>query len=160
MNAPVGNFEPAASVSAIDQVHIWRSKFLDYSARCETRLRLLHHLQSPSNEAFLQIKSLALAVKAAKQNSTKLAEAIDELLPLIELRAELAHSAVTLLNVNTQQTAVFVNAANKAPFGRNALMLDQDDRDNALKKIKKVAEHLKLCQKVVELAIKPTNQPR
>ena len=148
MNAPVGNIAAAATVSSIDQIHIWRSKFLDYSARCETRLRLLHHLQSPKCETFLQIKALATTVKAGCQNCTNLAEAIDELLPLIELRAGLAHSVVALLNVNAQQTAVFVNADNKARYGRNALMLDINERDNALTKIKNIADRLKRYQKI------------
>ena len=68
-------------------------------------------------------------------------------MPLIELRAELAHSVVTLLNFNAQQTAVFVNADNKSRFGRRALMLAVDEREQALKKIKKMSERLKRYQK-------------
>lgn len=140
MNAIVVTLEPSASsINGIDQIHIWRSKFLDYSARIETRLRLLHNFRSPKSDNFLQFKSLATTVKAENSSCLKLAETIDELMPLIELRAELAHSVVTLLNFNAQQTAVFVNADNKFRFGRRALMLAVDEREQALKKIKNMS---------------------
>ena len=143
MNAVVGIIEPAASISAIDHVHVWRSKFLDYSARCETRLRLLHHMHSSNGGGFLQIKALALAVKAEQLGCPKVTEAIDELLPLIELRAELAHSVVTLLHTTSPPVAVFINATSRTAFGKSALLLDQGDRDKALKKIRKISEQLK-----------------
>ena len=161
MNAVVGNIEPAEpAISAIDQVHIWRSKFLDYSARCETRLRVLHTNNSQKSEIFLQIKALAASVKSEGKGCLKLTSAIDELMPLIELRAELAHSVVTLLNFNSQQTAVFVNADNKSRYGRHALILGVDEREAALKKIKNIAERLKRYQKTqFDSDITPPSSP-
>lgn len=163
MNAPTGNLAKIATASELDQVHIWRSKFIDYASRCETRLRVMHKTHSLNSEVFLQIKSLAVAVKASHPGCSKLAAAIDDLIPLIELRAALAHSVVTMLNNNSQQTAVFLNADNRALFGRHALILDLKERERALHQIKTAADRLKRLQKVHEsnsIATPPPSPPQ
>ena len=87
-------------LSPKDECHIWRSKFFDQSARCEARLRRIFMAKRPIDAVPHQFKATAVAVKQKIDGQVcdeKLIVIIDELLPLIELRAYLAHSAMRLM---------------------------------------------------------------
>jgi hypothetical protein len=146
MSAPLLSFDITNSIDITDEIHIWRSKFLDVSARCETRLRQILELQVPNSDKFLQIKSLAATVKhnaLGNSYSAKLNLTIDEFMPLIELRAELAHSVMMVINFNSELMAAFINANQRSSIGRRMLLLDGDQRECALKNIKRIANRLK-----------------
>lgn len=87
---------PASSLDDAGQWHIWRSKFFDKAAKCEGELRRVSG--SPA-DAKMHFKAMAEKIlstnRAAKSKPDKnevLIKLLEELIPLIELRAELAHS--------------------------------------------------------------------
>ena len=86
----------ATAMDETAQLHVWRSKFFDKSAKCEAELKRLS--ASPA-DAKLHFKVMAeKLLTTSKNNKLKVAKdealirLIEELVPLIELRAELAHS--------------------------------------------------------------------
>jgi transketolase len=86
----------ATGLSKLDQEHLWRSKFIDKSAKCEAELRRLSQSVSDSKMHFKAMTEKVIA--SQKDSKTKhlksdtLLKLLEELIPLIELRAELAHS--------------------------------------------------------------------
>jgi hypothetical protein len=131
---------------AKDDAHIWRSKYFDQSARCEARLRRILATLRPTEPVPHQFKAVAIATKqVAEGRSTgeKLVAAINELLPLIELRAYLAHSAMRLMAINGDHLVAFAHAGGDQEFGQKFMLLNTEQRAHALKKLTTLAERLK-----------------
>lgn len=131
---------------AKDDAHIWRSKYFDQSARCEARLRRILAEVRPSEAVPHQFKAVAIAVKhAAEANSKddKLIAFVDELLPLIELRAYLAHSAMRLIALDGDHLVAFAHAGGDQEYGQKVMLLTTEQRTLALKKLTTLADRLK-----------------
>jgi hypothetical protein len=129
-----------------DEAHIWRSRYFDQSARCEARLRKIVELKRPKDQVPHQFKAVALTAKQIgleDTNDEKLAIAVDELMPLIELRAQLAHSVMRLMTIDGNQLVTFANAGGDQEYGQKVVMLTIDQRSNALKKLSNISERLK-----------------
>ncbi len=92
------------------QMHLWRSKFFDKASRCERELRRL--LALPANDKS-HFKVMAERLMATKKDDKKCAlyKLVDELIPLIELRAELAHSHFVCFSGTESTDAMFENAS-------------------------------------------------
>jgi hypothetical protein len=129
-----------------DDAHIWRSKYFDQSARCEARLRKIIELRHPRDAVPHQFKAVALAAKQIgleEPRDEKLILAVEELIPLIELRAQLAHSVLRLMTIDGNQFVTFANAGGDQEFGQKVVMLTLEQRTNALKKLANISERLK-----------------
>ena len=129
-----------------DDAHIWRSKYFDQSARCETRLRRILFLLRPTEPVPHQFKAVAIAVKQAADNGSiaeKLVAAVEDLLPLIELRAYLAHSAMRLMTIDGDDLVAFAHAGGDQEFGQKVMLLTTEQRAHALRKLTSIAEKLK-----------------
>jgi hypothetical protein len=143
--------------SAKDAAHIWRSKFFDQSARCEARLRRVVAKVRPGEPVPHQFKAVALAAKQAAEtgpNRDKLIAAVDELLPLIELRAYLAHSAMRLIALEGDHLVAFAHAGGDQEFGQKVMLLNTEQRLHALRRLTNLAGRLKIC-----LQSNGTNEP-
>ena len=129
-----------------DDAHIWRSKYFDQSARCETRLRRILSILKPSEAIPHQFKSVAIAVRQSSEKgslSDKLISTVDELLPLIELRAYLAHSALRLITIDGDHLVAFAHAGGDQEYGQKVMLLTTEQRNHALKKLTTIADRLK-----------------
>jgi hypothetical protein len=131
---------------AKDEAHIWRSKYFDQSARCEARLRRLLASIRPSEPVPHQFKAVAMAAKQAAEAGAagdKLVAVVEELLPLIELRAYLAHSAMRLMSLNGDHLVAFAHAGGDQEFGQKVMLLNTKQRIHALKKLTNLSDRLK-----------------
>jgi hypothetical protein len=131
---------------AKDDAHIWRSKYFDQSARCEARLRRLLVSIRPSEPIPHQFRAVAIAAKQLAQadpDGDKLVATIEELLPLIELRAYLAHSAMRLMALNGDHLVAFAHAGSDQEFGQKVMLLNTRQRNSALKKLTNLTSRLK-----------------
>ena len=152
MNAPTGKLTGIQELGASsgttpkDECHIWRSKFFDQSARCEARLRRVFMAHRPTDMVPHQFKALSIAVKQCsddKESTEKLIAIIDEILPLIELRAYLAHSAMRLMALNGDHVIAFAHAGGDQEYGQKVMMLTTAQRTSALKKVTSLSNRLK-----------------
>lgn len=103
-------------------------------------------LQRPADLIPHQFKALSIAVKQCHDGKAcpeKLVALIDELLPLIELRAYLAHSAMRLMALNGDHVVAFAHAGGDQEYGQKVMMLTTAQRANALKKMTALATRLK-----------------
>jgi hypothetical protein len=145
MNA-VKELSSSIGISPKDECHIWRSKFFDQSARCESRLRQLFVAKRPADAVPHQFRAVSIALKQSsegQEQDEKLVTIIDEILPLIELRAYLAHSPMRLMALEGDLSVVFAHAGADQECGQKVMMLTSDQRTNALRKISNLAERLK-----------------
>lgn len=102
----------------------------------------------PTDTVPHQFKALCIAIKQNGEQqifSEKLIATIDELLPLIELRAYLAHSAMRLMPLNGDHVVAFALAGGDQEYGQKVMMLTTAQRNNALKKMTTLAGRLKSC---------------
>ena len=133
--------------SAKDEAHIWRSKFFDQSARCEARLRRVLARVRPRESIPHQIKAVAIAAKQAAEsgpNHDKLIATVNELIPLIELRAYLAHSAMRLIALDGDHLVAFAHAGGDQEFGQKVILLNTEQRLHALRRLTYLAGRLKI----------------
>lgn len=124
-----------------DKIHIWRSKFFDKTSKCERELRRL--LALPSNDKS-HFKVMAEKVIAANmgEKKTSLTKLVEELIPLIELRAELAHSHFVGLNEGETSDAMFDNACFTHKHFKRLAVLSHDQRKNAFDRLSWIAGQL------------------
>jgi len=93
-----------------------------------------------------QFKAVAIALKqpnAGYECDEKLSAIVDEILPLIELRAYLAHSAMRLMALEGDHVVAFAHAGGDQEYGQKVMMLTTAQRANALKKMTSLADRLK-----------------
>jgi hypothetical protein len=143
-----------------DNSHIWRSKFFDQSARCEARLRLILAATRPSDPIPHQFRAVAIAAKQSAEighAENKIVAIVDELLPLIELRACLAHSAMRFLAVNGDYIVAFTLIGGDQEFGQKVMLLNSAQRAHALSKLTSLAGRMK--RYLQSTACVDTNQP-
>ena len=146
--AQLPNMRPAK-----DDAHIWRSKYFDQSARCEGRLRRILASERPTENVPHQFRAVAIALKQTAEGrptENKLIAIIDDLLPLIELRAYLAHSAMRLMALDGDHLVAFAHAGGDQEFGQKVMLLTTEQRAHALKKLTNIAERLKRYLQSVE----------
>jgi hypothetical protein len=118
------------------QVHIWRSKFIDKCAKCEAQLRRLAQLDNSKKIHFKtladELLSNAKKGKNTAQKSSQISDWISELLPLIDLRAELAHSHLLVEDQNSiGGTAAFQNANFTHTHFQRIILISADQRKHA-----------------------------
>ena len=139
--SPNGN-----SHESLDLLHIWRSKFLDKSAKCE---RDLKRLTLSSTDAKLPYKALAEKVLATQQagktkaeKNESLIKLLQELLPIIELRAELAHSQLVNTSFADADFAMFQNANCSHPHFDKITVLSSEQRKKVYGRLAWIAGQL------------------
>lgn len=105
---------PSSSSDDANQWHIWRSKFFDKSSKCEGELR---RLSGSSADAKMHFKAMAEKIlstdrsgKTKSEINEVLIKLLEELIPLIELRAELAHSHFVCTTGHDAGVAMLKNA--------------------------------------------------
>jgi hypothetical protein len=146
-----------------DDAHIWRSKFFDQSARCETRLRQILVTIRPSDPVPHQFRAVAIAAKQSAEighMEDKIIDIVDDLLPLIELRACLAHSAMRLITINKDNIVAFTLIGGDQEFGQKVMLLNSNQRSQALSALTKLAGRMKrYLQSNASLAFNPPSSP-
>jgi transketolase len=143
--------EPSKSLSGngseeLNQLHIWRSKFLDKTAKIEGELK---RLARSSTDAKLQFKALAEkllatqnAGKTKAEKNDHLIKLLQELLPIIELRAELAHSQLINAGNADSGLAMFKNANCIHPHFDRITVISSDQRKKAYDRLAWIAGQL------------------
>lgn len=109
-------------------------------------------LRRPTDAVPHQFKALSIAVKQCSDDKAcneKLVTIVDELLPLIELRAYLAHSAMRLMALNGDHVVAFAPAGGDQEYGQKVMMLTTVQRAGALKKMTSLATRLKNYLQVI-----------
>jgi hypothetical protein len=107
----------AGPMLTIELAHIWRSRIVDKCAEAERYV--LHLLRAGggdcSPKAPLSQKMESLAKLMAEPGSTvrarKIGPLLERLTPLSELRSELAHSTMSVAEIDDEMVAVLHNAA-------------------------------------------------
>lgn len=73
----------------------------------------------------------------------KLIAIVDELVPLIELRAYLAHSPMRLMARDGDDLVAFAHAGGDQEYGQKVMLLTTEQRAHALKRLTNLADRLK-----------------
>lgn len=128
------------------QWHIWRSKFFDKAAKCEGELK---RLSGSAADAKLHFKAMAEKIlstnKAGKTKLEKneaLIKMLEELIPLIELRAELAHSHFVCATDLDAGLAMFKNANSSHIHFDRLTVLSGEQRKKAYDRLASIAGQL------------------
>ena len=90
-------FTGCQAINDTDAMHLWRSKFIDKASKCEGEIRRIASKPADKKMPFKALAEKILAERImleAGKKSEPLVKLLEELLPLIDLRAELAHSQI------------------------------------------------------------------
>ena len=136
----------ATSMDETAQLHVWRSKFFDKAAKCEAELK---RLSASSADAKLHFKVMAeKLLNSSKNNKLKAAKdealirLIEELVPLIELRAELAHSHFIKTANQDHGLAMLKNANFSHMYFDRITVLSAEQRKRAYDRLASIAGEL------------------
>jgi hypothetical protein len=137
---------PANGLDDAGQWHIWRSKYFDKAAKCEGELK---RLSGSPTDAKMHFKAMAEKIlstnKSGKTKSEKnetLIKLLDELIPLIELRAELAHSHFVRATGQESGLAMLKNANFSHVHFDKLTVLSSDQRRKAYDRLASIAGQL------------------
>lgn len=130
----------------VERIHIWRSKFFDKASKCERELRRI--LELPNNDKS-HFKTMAEKILTEEKNKKKspLTNLVDELIPLIELRAELAHSHFVGLDAGNNNDALFDNACLTHVHFRKLMAISAEQRANTYSRLSWIAGQLTTVSK-------------
>jgi hypothetical protein len=129
-----------SAMEELGQLHVWRSKFFDKAAKCERELRRISLSPATDKTHFkVMAEKILTANKAKDKILTKL---IEELIPLIELRAELAHSDFFGFVVTDTRHAMFQNACFSHTHFEKLTVLSDDQRKKAYDRLASIAGQL------------------
>jgi hypothetical protein len=123
------------------QMHLWRSKFFDKASRCERELRRLLALPANDKSHFKVMAEKLIATKKDEKKSA-LPRLVDELIPLIELRAELAHSHFVGFSGTESTDAMFENASFSHIHFSKYTVLTNEQRNQAYGRLSWIAGQL------------------
>jgi hypothetical protein len=141
MNAPTGKLIANSKNDSLGDVHLWRSKFIDKCAKCEREIRRLSNV-SNDGRAFLKAMTEKLLMDSTDDENQALTKHLTQLLPLVDLRGEIAHSELLRVEADTQNAAVFQNANfSHAQFEKH-LVISAEQRRSALQIAGSVAGQL------------------
>ncbi len=131
--------------TALDKAHIWRSKFIDQASKCETELRWIYAKTHPAAKvpAFKTMaETFCSATFLTDGQNKRLAKLCQSVLPLIELRANVAHSEIGIAMIDDQQMITLANANGRFAKGRLLLALSDEEQKSAQKEMASVANQL------------------
>jgi hypothetical protein len=131
--------------TALDKAHIWRSKFIDQASKCEAELRLIYGKTHPAAKvpAFKTMaETICTATMLTDGQNKRLAKLCQSLLPLIELRANVAHSEIGIAHIEEQQMITLANANGRLSHGRLFLALSDAEQKSAQKEMASLANQL------------------
>jgi hypothetical protein len=136
----------AAAIDDAGQWHIWRSKYFDKAAKCEGELKRLSGSPADAKMHFKAMAEKILSTQnAGKTKSDKnetLIRLLDELIPLIELRAELAHSYFVCATGQESGIAMLKNANFSHIHFDKLTVLTNDKRKKAYDRLASIAGQL------------------
>ncbi len=105
----------------IDDAHIFRSKLIDKFAQVETWMNCKFGKLSPDiggkrplGQKLDAIRKLAEQAEPKLKNPARILKLLDQLQPYADLRGELAHSTLSMLNTEQQGTVLIYKNANDA----------------------------------------------
>lgn len=124
-----------------ERIHIWRSKFFDKASKCERELRRILNLPNNDKSHFKTIAEKILTDDKNKKKSP-LTKLINELIPLIELRAELAHSHFVGFGAGNENSALFDNACLTHPHFRKLMAISEEQRVKTYQRLSWIAGQL------------------
>jgi hypothetical protein len=128
------------AIDELGHLHIWRSKFFDKAAKCERELRRLS-LAPPNDKTHFKVMAEKILTANKAKNKT-LSSLVEELIPLIDLRAELAHSHfVGFANTDTRH-AMFQNACFSHIHFEKVTVLSDEQRKKAYDRMASIAGQL------------------
>lgn len=137
---------PTSSLDDTGQWHIWRSKFFDKAAKCEGELRRLCRSPADGRMHFKamaeKILSTNRAGKTKLEKNEALIKLLEELIPLIELRAELAHSHFVCATGFETGVAMFKNANFSHVHYDKLTVLTGDQRKKTYDRLASIAGQL------------------
>ena len=116
----------ANSADEEERIHIWRSKFFDKASKCERELRRI--LDLPNDDK--------------NKKKSPLTKLVNELIPLIELRAELAHSHFVGFGAGSENSALFDNACLTHPHFRKLMAISEEQRVKTYQRLSWIAGQL------------------
>ncbi len=142
----ISKIQAASGICLTDQCHIWRSKFIDKASKCETELK---RLSANQQDAKLHFKGMAEKIlaknEAGKTKADKnefLIRLLEELIPLIELRAEIAHSQLLSVSATSAELAMFQNANCMHTHFDKLTVLSAEQRKRAYDRLSSIAGQL------------------
>jgi len=129
-----------------DTAHIWRSKLIDKFAQCERELRLIYGAETsvyvPLKQLAITIsKRIASASHPAKQN-VKLDGLITQLLPLIELRGEIAHAQLMEPDGLEARDVLLAPVVGHSQYYSKIIYITSEQRREAYSTISRIANQL------------------
>jgi hypothetical protein len=142
----ITKIKPADDLDHTSQWHIWRSKYFDKCAKCECELK---RLSASSVDAKMHFKAMAEKIlssnKAGKtklEKNESLIKLLEELIPLIDLRAELAHSHFVCTTGFTDGVAMLQNANFTHIHFDKLTVLSAEQRKRAYDRLASIAGQL------------------
>ena len=135
----------ATQKTALDKAHIWRSKFIDQASKCEGDLRLIYaathpDAKIPSFKAMAETLSATTSLNDAQNK--RLAKLCKALLPLIDLRANVAHSEIGIATIDDEPMITLANANGRLNQGKLYLALSDEERTASHKEMSTLANQL------------------
>jgi hypothetical protein len=121
-------------LDALSEWHLRKSKFLCKAAKCEAELRRLAATPADSKLHFKALAEKLRATKpAAKQapSNTPSDKILEELLPLIDLRSELAHSYIYANHGLDPDKILIKNAQDRHLHFEKVTLLSAEEFKNA-----------------------------
>ncbi len=139
--------------SVKDDAHIWRSKFIDQASKCERELRLIYtktHTSAKPPALKTMAEAFCAESQLTEEKNKKIANLCLSLLPLIELRAHVAHSKIGVAMIDDQQVITLANASNQTAHGQLLLILSEDEQKSAQIRIASIANQLSQFRAILE----------
>ena len=141
---------PIAGSSAVDVVHIYRSKFVEKCAAAESHIVSLLRAR-PGNPAIqpkaplsqkMEALRKALGDQPTSRKDRRIEQLLDELAPFSDLRSELVHSTMAFARVDGAEVVLFGNAANSHPLVKPCIMISIDELKRAYETMSDLANRL------------------
>lgn len=138
-------------ISAADQGHIWRSRLLDAFADLESNvIKLLAKgkgpflpASAPLGQKIEALKELDMNQPLPKNCKPKLAAICAEIMPMLEVRANIVHAKLVMCDGDGIQYAKFCNTMNCDKPYPEIRMLSGDDFDAFNKSIHRMSNQLR-----------------
>lgn len=135
-------FAAVKPMTDVDVMHIWRSKFIDKASKCETEIRRIAVTATEKKMPFKALAEKILADRSKMETAKKsepIVKLLDELIPLIELRAELAHSQIVHEKHNTNGFLFLRNAQSSHKHFEKIVSLTAEHRKIAYDRLSAIA---------------------
>jgi hypothetical protein len=133
----------------LDDAHVWRSKIVEKCAMAERAIVALLSKRgidtggkAPLSQKIEKLRKI-VGDAPAKRSDRTLRQTLDELVPLAELRSELAHSTTALAVIDGERFIILRNAGDKHPEVDRRVVIAIDKMNEISRRLNAVANRLK-----------------